>query len=355
MHLKFSRMKKLYAFICLLFLFVYGWAQDITKRLDTYLSKPGVFNGAALVVYKGNVILNKGYGYKDKQKGLLNDSMTIFRIGSLSKPFTAIVVLHLEEKGLLRVQDKLSKFLPDYPGGDSITIEQLLIHRSGVKEYLAVKAVQQLPDTFPPISMEQLIGYFKNEPRFLDPKDKLNYSNSNYILLAAIIEKVTGEKFEHVVRRLIFEPMHMEHSGFDFSHLKTTDKATGHRNKEMVPVVDFDSTGAPGCGSMYSTVSDLYKWYKGLYAGVLIRDSTRERAFVQRNWLYGYGWFRQTIYDRKCIFHPGGVPGFVADFAFYPEEDLCIVLLNNRDRGKATAERVAGMVFGQRYEKGEFQ
>src|SRR5687767_6805421 len=122
----------------------------------------------------------------------------------------------------------------------------------------------------------------------------------------------------------------------------------------MNPVIDFDSTGAPGCGSMYSTVMDLYKWYKGLYAGGLVSDSTRERAFMKRHWLYGYGWFRQTIYGATCIFHPGGVPGFVADFAFYPDDDLCIVLLNNRDVGKATAERVAGMVFGKRYERGEF-
>jgi CubicO group peptidase (beta-lactamase class C family) len=346
-------MKKLYSTCHLVILFFYVHAQDISQKLDHYLSRPGTFNGSALVVYKGSILLYKGYGYKNKTLNTLNDTATIFRIGSLSKPFTATVIMRLEQDGLLSLNDPVSKYIPGYPEGDSISIEQLLTHHSGVKEYLAVKAIQKLPDSAPPISMEQLISYFKDEPRFIKPGEIFPYSNSNYILLAFIIEKITGEKFEHVVRKMIFDPLQMYHSGFDFMNLKSTNKSTGHeRNKKkIVTVVDFDSTYAPGCGSMFTTVIDLYKWYKGLYSGQVISDSTRERAFMPRQWKYGYGWFRYSLYEKKCISHPGGVPGFVADMKFFPDDDLCIILLNNSSMGKADADEIAAIVFQKRYQR----
>lgn len=347
--LLYCSMIKLTAGFCLLVVSVCAQAQDLSRRLDKYLSRPKVFNGTALVVYKGAVLLHKGYGYKSYKEKTLNDAATIFRIGSISKPFTATVIMHLQERGLLQVQDAVSKYLPGYPGGDSITIEQLLIHRSGIKDYLAIPFIQQLPDSAPPISMERLVACFKDEPRYTDPKNKFPYSNSNYILLAYIIEKVTGSKFEQVVRNVILDPLHMDHSGFDFMGVKGSDKSTGH--EKTMPVVDFDSTYAPGCGSMYATAMDLYKFYKGLYSGLLISDSTREISYVPRTWKYGYGWFSYQLYGKKCVSHAGGVPGFVADLKFFPDDDLCIVLLNNRNVGKADADRIAGMVFGKRFRR----
>ncbi|WP_207510494.1 serine hydrolase domain-containing protein [Longitalea luteola] len=346
-------MKKLYSTCHLVILFFYVHAQDISTKLDRYLSRPGTFNGSALVVYKGNVLLYKGYGYKNKTINTFNDTATIFRIGSLSKPFTATTIMRLEQDGRLSLHDPVSKYLPAYPEGDSISIEQLLTHHSGIKEYLAVKAIRELPDAAPPISMEQLISYFKDEPRFIKPGEEFPYSNSNYILLACIIEKITGEKFEHVVRKMIFDPLQMHHSGFDFMNLKSTDKSTGHvRNKKkIVTVTDFDSTYAPGCGSMFTTVMDLYKWYKGLYSGMVISDSTRERAFIPRQWKYGYGWFRYPLYGKKCISHSGGVPGFIADMKFFPDDDLCIILLSNNRVGKADADKIAAIVFQKRYQR----
>ena len=346
-------MKQLFNTFSLALLFFCAKAQDISQRIDKYLSKSGTFNGTALVVYKGQVLLHKGYGYKNIIQETFNDTTTIFRIGSLSKPFTATVIMRLEQDGRLSVQDPLSKYIPDYPEGDSITIEQLLTHHSGIKEYLAVKAIQELPDAAPPISMEQLIAYFKDEPRYIEPGEKLAYSNSNYILLAYIIEKITGEKFEHVVRKIIFDPLQMQHSGFDFLHLESADKSTGHMQikKKPVTVVDFDSTYAPGCGSMYSTTTDLFKFYRGLYSGDVISDATRERSFIPRQWYYGYGWFSYTIYGKKCISHPGGVPGFVTDMKFFPDDDLCIILLNNCSVGNADADKIAAMVFQMRYRK----
>lgn len=327
-------------------------AQDITQQLDNYLSHPQKkhsFNGTALVVHKGSILLHKGYGFKNVSNKTQNDTATIYRIGSLSKPFTAAVILQLAEQRALALKDHVSKFLPAYPRGDSITIEQLLTHSSGVKEYLAIKAIQQVPDSAPPISMEKLIAYFSNEPLVIRPGKKFTYSNSNYILLSAIIEKITGEKFEHVVRRTIFEPLSMDHSGFDFKHVTDTNKSTGHHNikKSITIPEDFDSTYAPGCGSMYSTAIDLLRWYRGLYNGKIIEDSTREQAFERRKSNYGYGWFNEKKQGRKCISHAGGVPGFLANLQFYPADDLCIILLSNSvERDIFTdSDQLAAMVF----------
>lgn len=330
-------------------------AQGITRQLDNYLSTPQKrhnFNGTALLVHKGNILLYKGYGFENVTTKALNDTATLYRIGSLSKPFTATVILQLAEQQLLNLKDPVKTFLPGYLRGDSISIEHLLTHSSGVKEYLEIKAIQQLPDSAPPIPIGELIAHFSNEPLVIRPGRKFTYSNSNYILLSAIVEKVTREKFEHVVRRTIFEPLSMNHSGFDFKHVANTNKSTGHLSikKSITISEDFDSTYAPGCGSMYSTVMDLLRWYQGLYNGKVIDDNIREQAFVRRKANYGYGWFNEKKHGRICISHAGGVPGFLANIEFYPEDDLCIILLSNsaeRDIFIDT-DKLAAMIFKKR-------
>ncbi len=309
-------------------------AQDISSQLDKVLSAPRkkqAFNGTALVVHRGNILLYKGYGYKHIIAGTLNDTASIYRIGSLTKPFTATVILRLAEEKKLSLQDPLSKFLPQYPKGDIITVEHLLTHSSGVKEYLQVKAIQDLPDGSPPVDRDRLIAYFSHEPLTMQPGAKFSYSNSNYILLAAVVERVTGNNFEQEVRRLFFDPLGMQHSGYDFKHVRSSNKTTGHLTMKDSSIVktDFDSSWAPGCGAMYSTAMDIYRWYRGLYDGRVIQDSMRDQAFVHRNGDYGYGWFNEQKQGRTCISHAGGVPGFQANLQFYPKDDLCVIILSN--------------------------
>lgn len=332
-------------------------AQSTASKIEDYLhvnQKGHPFNGTVLVVYKGNILLNNGYGYRNMRSKKPADTSTIYRIGSLSKPFTATVIMKLLEEGRLSLEDKLSTYFPGYPKGDSITIENLLTHSSGIKDYLEVRSVQQLPDSAPPISMETLISYFEDEPSGEKPGKKFAYSNSNYILLAAIVEKITGKKFEQVVREMIFTPLQMDHSGFDFLHLADSNKSAGYiRDKQgLVAVNDFDSTYAPGCGSVYTTAMDLYKFYHGLCTNRLINSQTREIAFTPHQWLYGYGWFTYSLYSRKCISHAGGVPGFISDLEFYPDDDLCIVLLSNISEGDLVgrADKIASLVFHMPYQ-----
>jgi CubicO group peptidase (beta-lactamase class C family) len=326
-------MKRFFTLLSSLLLAITLSAQEIVQELDNYLmkKKKNSFNGTVLIAQRGRVLLYKGYGFKNTEKQTLNDTGTIYRIGSLSKSFTASLVMMMVEQGALSLKDPINKFLPDYPHGDSVTIEHLLTHCSGIKEYLQVKAVQQIPDGAPPVSMDTLIGYFRNEPLSMRPGQKFAYSNSNYILLAAIIERVTGKKFEDVMRDKIFNALSMSHSGFDFKHLSDTNKATGHLSisKNLTLKEDFDSTYAPGCGSMFSTVMDLYRFYQALYNGSLLTDSTREQAFLRRKGDYGYGWFNEKKSGRKSISHAGGVPGFLANLQFYPDDGVCIIILSN--------------------------
>jgi len=325
------------------------FAQEINQQLDNYLTKPtrkSTFSGTVIVVYKGETLLHKGYGLSDVVHHIPIDTSTIFRIGSITKPFTATAILYLQEKGKLSLNDPIAKYLPTYPHGNDITITHLLTHSSGIKEYLFTKEIEQLPDTAPPIALNKLISYFKDVPLSMEPGKKFSYSNSNYILLAAIVEQITGMKFEHFVRSIIFEPLDMTRSGYDFLRVDSNQKATGYGNiSKPKAVIDFDSTYAPGSGAMYSTASDLYKWYRGLMSGTVLKDSTRESAFVPKQWKYGYGWFGYTLYGKRCISHAGGVPGFYANIQFFPDDDLFIGLVSNSSYGHIETDKIASIVF----------
>lgn len=334
------------------------YSQPLFSSIDTYLSnthRKNKFNGTALVAVKGEIILYKGYGLRDKALGIYNDTATIFRIGSISKTFTAAMIMRLKESGLLSLEDKLITFLPDYPNGDKITIENLLTHSSGIFEYLKSKEYGN-SDFNGVISRDVLIGFFKDHPLGFSPGTKFEYSNSNYILLAIVIEKITGKSYENNIREIIFEPLGMKNSGFDFLHLDDSNKATNYDNIfKKTPHTNpiFDSTQAPGCGAIYSTVMDLYRWDRVLYTNQIISKASLKKAYTPYKWVYGYGWFIDSAYGRLNVSHGGGVPGFVSKFHRFPDDDICIILLSNNaycDLSEMT-NRIAGIIFDKPYEK----
>lgn len=332
--------------------------QDLTKKLDDYLSvtkRKNKFNGTALIVYKEKILLYKGYGFKNFERKIPNDTATIYRIGSITKPFTAAIILHLLDKNLLSLDDPLEKYIPDYPHGDQITIKNLLTHTSGISEYLFVKGMDK-EDGSKSINIDRLIDYFKYEKLAFTPGTKWSYSNSNYILLAYIIQKITGKKYESVARDFILGPLQMEHTGFDFRNLPDTNKATGYKNiykKKPISTWAADSSFEIGCGSIYSTAMDLYKFDRSLYTGNILRPETIQQAFTPFKLNYGYGWFRDTAYGRLNIFHGGGIPGFVAQFQRFPDDDLCIVLLSNNSFCDLSeiGNKLAAIVFDMPFEK----
>ena len=310
-----------------------AFSQTIPERLDSLLAaynKQNAFNGSALVARKGTVLLQKGYGYKEAKTNTPNDANTIFQIGSITKQFTSAIILQLQEKNKLSVQDKLSKYIPDYPRGKEITIENLLTHTSGIYNYTNDPGALTFGGT-KPIRLDSLIARFKNKPLDFSPGEKYSYSNSGYILLGYIIEKVTGRSYFRVVREQIFQPLQMTHSGFDFAGLKSSDKATGYisitaRQSAFI----IDSSVSFAAGSIYTTVGDLYKWDRALYTGRIISQASLQKAFTPHLSKYGYGWMIDTLYGKKAVEHGGGIPGFFTFILRVPEDETCIILLDNR-------------------------
>jgi CubicO group peptidase (beta-lactamase class C family) len=294
-------------------------------------AKQDKFNGSVLVARKGEVILEKGYGLKDAKTKTLTDAGTIYQLGSITKQFTAAIILKLVELHQLSLSDKLSKFYPDFPNGDKITITQLLSHTAGVYNYTG-DMVFMKTEAIKPSSEEKMLALFKDKPLDFQPGTDWRYSNSGYLLLGYIIQKVTKLPYETVVRKYIFTPLHMQNSGFDFTHLTNPEKATGYYfltgpAPAEAPVVD--STASFSAGAIYSTTGDLYKWHKALQAGTVARQASLNLAYTPVKNHYGFGWFIDSAYGKLRVGHGGSIFGFTSDIARIPEDDICIILLSN--------------------------
>lgn len=347
--------------ICFLFRGIAS-AQSIAEKADTYLKstlkKKNIFNGTVLIGIKGQVILYRGYGYKNKETGVLNDSATIYQIGSITKTLTSAIILHLYEQKKLRLEEKIINFFPEFPHADKISILHLLTHTSGIRDYLFAKGYDK--ENFSnPISREKLTAFFAPEKLEFEPGTKFSYSSSGYVLLARIIEQITSNSYEETVRQLIFEPQHMQHSGFDFVGTADTNKAINYkdvRKRHPVSVPVFDSTHAPGSGNMFSTAGDLYKWHQALADKSFLQQQTLQLAYTPIKSKYGLGWFTDTLYDQKNIFHGGGTPGFHANIQRFPDSDVCIVLLSNNEYCDLNeiSSRIAAIIFDRAYEENRF-
>lgn len=275
--------------------------------------------------------MDKGYGLRNIADHLPNEANTVFQIGSVTKQFTAAVILKLQETKKLNVEDKISKYFPGFPKGDSISIENLLTHTSGIFNYTNDPAFMENQAVLP-ITEERMIALFKDKPLNFSPGTNWSYSNSNYMLLGYIIQKVSNKSYEQVVRDLIFKPLKMNSSGFDFKGLKGKEKAKGYfmiseqLNKESTIV---DSTVSYAAGSIYSTTGDLYKWHKGLLSNQVLQKTSFNKASTPFKNKYGYGISIDSLYGKKLIAHGGGIFGFTSNMVRIPKDDVCIILLNN--------------------------
>ena len=326
-------MKKLILpFLLLLSFLVNG--QSVPDKLQAYFTaaeKAGIFSGSVLVIDKGNVMLNNGYGYKNVEMNMKNDANSIFQIGSVTKQFTAAIILKLAEQGKLKLDNKLSQYFPEFPNAGKITIENLLSHTSGLYNYTNNEEFMQ-KEVEKSLAREQLFAMVNNKPLDFNPGEKYSYSNTGYMMLGYIIEKVTGKKYEHVVRENIFIPLQMSNTGFDFTHLDNTNKAVGYNlisgGKGMKAMI-VDSTVSFAAGAIYSTVSDLDKWNKSLKTEKIIRKQSLQNAFTPRLSKYGLGWIIDSIEGKKIINHNGGIHGFISYNTIFPEENSSITILSN--------------------------
>ena len=328
-------------FLFLLFQFGASTAQqkadpgDLSKKIDEYVKSAfnlGKFNGTVLVARKGEIILEKGYGWRNFTTRAPNDSNSVFQIGSLTKPFTAMLILKLQEEGKLSVNDHLNKYFPQQKGGGKITIQNLLDHTSGLNNYTDVIGPEDSAIISHPVSQQRVMDIFNKKPPEFKPGTKFEYCNSDYFLLGVLIEKLTGMSYEQVVRQLILSPLQMNKSGFDFINLHSTSKAAGYLTADAdkpEPAVLMDSTVTYAAGAIYSTTGDLYKWARAIAKGEILSKSSWDEAFTRHLEHYGDGWWIDTLFGEKYVTHSGGLQGFMSNFMYYPDKDITIILLNN--------------------------
>lgn len=331
------------------------YAQDsTTKKLDelvTAYANLGRFNGSVLVAQHDKILLQKGYGIKNAANKSLNDANTQFQIASVTKQFTATVILKLIELNKLSLKDKLGKYYSGFPNGDSITIEHMLTHTSGLHNFT------EEDTTITETDEQRMIPYLKTLKPDFAPGTDWHYSNSGYVMLGYIIQKVSGMSYWQAVRKYIFEPLQMDNSGFDFAHLNSNNKATGYdvlNDSVQQPAVITDSTVPFGAGAIYSTVIDMYKWHEGLQSYKIVGKDLMDKAYTPcalHN--YGFGWQIDSVYGKKMVSHSGSITGFGSNFARMPEDDICIVLLSNKSGSTADvmhiSDRLLAVLYKQPY------
>jgi CubicO group peptidase (beta-lactamase class C family) len=330
--------------------------QDQAARMDAYLAaahKLGRWSGSVLVARGGRIILSRGYGMANYELDVPNTPATKFRLGSVTKQFTAMAVLQLVEKGKLKVTDTIRAIFPDYPPtGDRVTIHHLLTHTSGVPN------MTELPDYVKTMTLPstawQTIDKFKNLPLDFAPGEKFSYSNSNYVLLGAVIEKLAGEPYENYLREYVFKVAGMEDSGYDHHETVLKNRASGYEfpgdTIANAPYVDMSIPFA--AGGLYSTVEDLYKWDRALYTEKLLSKAGLARMFTPFKGGYAYGWMTGEFAGHKNIRHGGGINGFITDISRFPDDDACVIVLSNYITGyiQETSDALAGILFGREVE-----
>jgi CubicO group peptidase (beta-lactamase class C family) len=318
---------------------------DLAKMFKA--NEPGA---AAIVVKDGQVIFRKGYGMAHLELGVANAPDHIFRIGSITKQFTAVSILMLMEQGKLALTDEITKFLPDYPTqtlaqGRKITIEHLLTHTSGIVSYTGLPEwrVQWRKD----LTMAELIDLFKNKPMEFAPGESYKYNNSAFVLLGAIIEKVSGMKYGEFVEQKIFTPLGMTSSFYDNTQRIIPRRAAGYdRNGANYVNAEYLSMSHPhAAGALMSTVDDLAKWDAALYTEKLVKQDSLKRAWTSyvlasgKPTDYGYGWGVAKLEGMQMLAHGGGIHGFTCDAVRLPETRVYVAILTNRGGGTGNLAR----------------
>ncbi|UWZ86630.1 serine hydrolase [Occallatibacter riparius] len=315
---------------------------DAAASADQYLrawADQGRFAGTVLIAKGDKILLRKGYGLANYQGKVPNAPETVFRIGSITKMFTAFGILQLEEKGKLSVNDPVVKYVPEIPAAwSAITIHQLLCHKSGIPDFVNAKAYGAFNQ---PHAVENAIREYADKPLVNAPGATLRYSNSGYVLLGRVIEKVSGKPYDEYITENILKPAGMTHTGMDPTREPKANLANGYRwDGEEVVNAPFSQPDYSPAGGLMSTVDDMYRFDRALKAGTLFSKAIMEKAWGSYGrWTapppipmeadYGYGWMTGNDFGHKWVGHGGWVNGFVSEFNRYPDDDMVVIVLWN--------------------------
>ncbi len=321
------------------------------ERVQFYV-RQNKFTGAVLVARKGEPVFRKAYGMADREWDVPNTPETKFRLGSITKQFTAALILRLEEQGKISLEDPVSKYYPDAPKTwAKITIHHLLTHTSGIPSYTA------LPDFFPkhsrdPLTPAGIMKLTQDSPLEFEPGTKFSYDNSGYILLGYVIEKVTGRSYAANLQENIFGPLGMKDSGYDNWAQVIRHRASGYEDHggTVVNAPYLDMSLPYAAGSLYSTVDDLLRWDQALYGNQVLSDASKRKMFTPFLNNYAYGWFVRKDAEHREFEHGGGINGFNTDIKRFPDDQLTVIALSNlrTDSVDRMSADLASLAFGEK-------
>jgi CubicO group peptidase (beta-lactamase class C family) len=326
--------------------------------LLTKLNQEGMFNGAVLIAHNGQVVLRKGYGLADHDQQIPNTPTTRFRLASLTKQFTAMAILMLQEQRKLHVEDAVCQYIQDCPASwQTMTIQHLLTHTAGVYDFRDFTYTGQTPPA--PSTSAQLIERIKEQPLKFAPGEDFNYTNGGFMVAGYIVEQVSGQSYEQFLQEHIFDPVGMENTGYAHA---ASSLAIGYRNATTHenPV---DGSLPFAAAGLYSTVEDLYLYTQALETEKLLSQPSLD-AFFGRHvrtgadnggfssgyeppTYYAYGWGVATFHGHPVIGHDGWIEGYGGDVRRYPDDQITTILLMNQSEPWAAliGDQIAEVLF----------
>ncbi len=322
------------------------FAQNLETKIDSLITskfKPENPGAVFLGVKKGKVVYRKAFGMADLEMNIKMKPEFVFEIGSMTKQFTAVSILMLAEQGKLKLDDEITKFIPDYPtNGNVITIHNLLTHTSGIKDFTSMKSIKDIARR--DLSPKELVDFFKNEPIDFKPGEQYKYCNSGYVLLGYIIEMVSGKTYEEFITQNIFKKAGMENSYYASHDKIIKNRVSGYRDKNGYINANYISFSIPyASGSIMSTVDDLLKWQNAINTNALLSPVYTEKAFTNyklnngTNIDYGYGWHLENVKNKTIREHGGSIFGFKSMGVYEPTEQVYVVGLSNCECNSPTS------------------
>jgi CubicO group peptidase (beta-lactamase class C family) len=328
-------------------------AQDDVDSMEEavqFYASANQFMGSVLVARGDSVVFDKAYGSASLELGVPNTTRTKFRIGSLTKQFTAAAVLLLEERGKLHVEDRINAHIPDPPKAwDKITIFQLLTHTSGIPNYADFPEYPKLKPFA--IAPAKLVALIREKPLDFAPGERMNYSNSGYAVLGYMIEQMTGETYAQFLQENFFTPLGMSDSGYEVSSAVVANRAAGYvQGPAGLENAGFvQSSVLYSAAGLYSTTGDLLRWERGLFGGKILSAGSLAKMTAPYKNGFAFGFVVDAVNSHKRISHGGGLDGFSSYLAYYPEDQTTVAVLGNAmgDASEGIARELGLLAYGE--------
>jgi CubicO group peptidase (beta-lactamase class C family) len=329
--------------------------KNVDALMNAHVTVNG-FSGTVLLAERGKPLVARGYGYANAEWQIPNTPDTKFRIGSLTKQFTSMLIMQLRERGKVRLEDSVCVYVAPCPAPwKPVTIHHLLTHTSGIPTYTGIAEWRKV--NMVPKAIDEMIGFFRDLPLQWTPGEKYAYNNSGYFLLGVVIEKASGKKYEDALEEMILTPLGMTDSGYDWPGTILPRRASGYDGRgeslHNAPALDMQQPYA--AGSLYSTVEDLLEWDQALYTEKLLPEAAKRIMWTPALSSYAYGWSvpapGPTTYGHRRMSHTGGINGFSSVIIRVPDSNVTAIVLSNNETANAGAigRELLAIYYGQPY------